>query len=141
MSSAQCQQLDNTREEDKTSGSDPVARMLLRQSDDCAINSAAAALEGGGRGKEGPPSTPAVGGVADVGVDVGVSSPHAFEVAGAYGGGGAAASVLRSTANGSDFDAPRTAGLFSLGSRGAGFGDASTVPRTRLFKPVAFRVP
>eukprot|EP00752_Nemacystus_decipiens_P001359 g1348.t1 len=149
-------ELDNTREEDKTSGSDPVARVLLGQSDDCGLNSAATAsptTEGtsgavppaGGDNRSGPPSTPAVVGVADAGADadVGVSSPHAFEVAGGdKGGGGAAASLLRSTAVGSIVDAPpRTAGLFSLGSRSAGLGDAGALPRTRLFKPVAFRLP
>eukprot|EP00903_Cladosiphon_okamuranus_P019114 g17586.t2 len=150
-------ELANTREEDKTSGSDPVARMLLSQSDDWGINSTApaaattTAAEGGGRGKDADAvssagdddsaSTPAIG-VADVDVNVDAPSPHRFEVGGA-GGGGAAASVFRSTAaaKGSSLEAPLTSGLFSLGSRGAGLLDASVAPRTRLFKPVAFRLP
>lgn len=150
------QQVGNTREEDKTSGADPVARMLLCQSDDCSINSGAAAAttattQEGGRGKDddivvsspggdssGSVSPPAAG-VADVGV----FSPHAFELAAADAdGGGAAASMFRSTAKGSRLDAPiKLGGLFSLGSRGAGLGDATAVSRTRLFKPVACRLP
>lgn len=156
------QQLDNTREEDKTFGADPVARMLLGQSDDCSINSAAATVAAatvaaaatataattkeGDRGKDddagsspGRDSDSPSPRAAGVVTDVGVASPHAFEVAGA-GGGSAAASVFRSTAKGSSFGAPST-GLFSLGSRSAGFGDAIAVPQTRLFKPVAFRLP
>lgn len=127
--------------------------MLLCQSDDYGINSTAATstaatTEGGGRGKDddavspaggddGSPFTPTIG-VADVGT----TPPRPFEVAGGGGMGGAAKSVFRSTAaKGGSLDAPVTAGLFSLGSRGTGFLDTSAVPRTRLFKPVAFRLP